>query len=146
MSGLAGDIGIDNTGHTYCATNGVTICRWGLTDDNSSILAAGRGSGWYGDGKRYLGSGIWGDGTGRSVYSNPVYHLGKIGYSGEIGLVVLADDTIWSNAGRKVEIGSRARGVCHIDSAVVHFTRSKRDELAHRRNSKSILFHRVIIS
>lgn len=77
---------------------------------------------------------------------DPIYYLGEIGYSSEIGLVFLANNTIWGDTCRKIEIGGRARWVDDFDAARISLARRKRNKLAHRRYNKSILFHRVIIS
>ena len=77
---------------------------------------------------------------------DPIYYLREIGHSGEIGLVFLANNTIWGNAGGKLKLSGRARGIDDFDAARISLTRRKRDKLAHRRDGKSILFHRAIIS
>ncbi len=77
---------------------------------------------------------------------DPIYYLGEIGYSSEIGLVFLTNNTIRGDTGGKIEIGGRARGIDDFDAARISLTRRKRDKLAHRRYDKSILFHGVIIS
>ena len=123
MSGFASDISINNTGHTYGTTYGISgIWRY-LADDNSGVLASGGGVGRNGNSERYFGGTIWRNSAGSSGESNPICNLRIIRNSGKIGGIVLPDDIVWGNGSLISDIGRSARRIGDGDNAGISLSR-----------------------
>ena len=124
MSSLAGDIGINNTGHTHYTTNTfVGVGRvWHLTNDYSGVLATGRSVFWHSNSERDFGGRVGGYSSGRGRYIYPVDYLGKIRNSGKVCAVFLPYHVVWSDTCGISKFCIATGRICYFDGTGVGLT------------------------